>query len=445
MTAHRRALGLLWAAALAACLVSGRAGADLLERTDPQREVDLGRQVARQVELMMPVSTDKMLQARVERVGAAVVEQLENKVYPYQFKVLAVPEYNAFAIPGGFIYVCEGLLDRVADDNELAFVLGHEVSHVSHRHWARRTEDMKGVSILGALAAEAIGGDSDLVAALASELVYLRYSRDDENEADESAMEYMWRAGFDPAGAEGAMQQIVRLEKGESTPRYLRNHPPARDRLAGIQRKEEELKSRPPPAGASSPAPETIGLAELAGKLPAVELSGNPWFPLAVGNRWTYSAQQEGGGKTSYTIEITGEIPVEKGAVYRAVVSFGKSSIPCQMLTADSQVWRRGRAGGGEGEWQVEYVTDLGAGQVLAEEGWEYRVVGTESVSVPCGTFAEARRVRKSRAQPPMTVDMWLVRGVGLVKRVVAETSVTEALTHYQVAPAPGVDTDAGK
>jgi len=454
----RRVRTLMAAVALAAWAVAGvgtpalqRAMADLLEKTDPQREVDLGREVARQVELMFPLSTDKRLQARVDRVGKAVVEQLETRVYPYQFKVLAVPDYNAFAIPGGFIYVYEGLLDRVPDDNALAFVLAHEVTHVAHRHWAKRTEDMKGVSVLGALAAQAIGGDSDLLAGLASELVYLRYSRDDEDDADQSAMEYLWRAGFDPQGAVAAMQEIVEMEKGASVPRYLRNHPPAADRLKRLQQKQEELKSRPRPAVGSPPVAGAVPvgppagaivISELTGTLPEVELAENPWFPLAVGNRWTFSLQKDGGAKATYTMEVIGQVPLEKGVVYRVVISFGDSSSAHQLLTGRGEVWERSRATDPESKWHLEHVTGVSADAPVVREGWEYRLVTTEAITVPCGTFPEARRIQKRRAeplagQPPMTVDMWFVQGVGMVKRVVAETGVTETLTHYQVSAAP--------
>jgi len=468
----RRVRVLIAAVALTAFTVAGvgtpalqTAMADLLEKTDPQREVDLGREVARQVELMFPLSTDKRLQARVDRVGTAVVDQLETKVYPYQFKVLAVPEYNAFAIPGGFIYVYEGLLDRVPDDNALAFVLAHEVTHVAHRHWAKRTESMKGVSVLGALAAQAIGGDSDLVAELASALVYLRYSREDENDADQSAMDYLWRAGFDPQGAVTAMQEIVEMEKGDSVPRYLRNHPPAADRLKRLQQKLEELKSRPRPPAPSSPAAGEIGLSELTGTLPEVELAENPWFPLAVGNRWTFatlrsseatslrstsSLQRDGGAKATYTMEVIGQVPLEKGAVYRVVISFGDSSSAHQLLTSRGDVWKRSRVTDPKSTWQLEHVTGLPADAPVVRDGWEYRLVGTEPITVPCGTFSEARRIQKRRAgaasagDGPMTIDMWFVQGVGMVKRVVEETGVTETLTHYQVSAAPAREPHAG-
>ncbi len=444
-----RHLRVLIAAVALAWTAAGAAMADLLEKTDPQREVDLGREVARQVEMMLPLSTDKRLQARVDRVGKAVVDQLETKVYPYQFKVLAVPEYNAFAIPGGFIYVYEGLLDRVPDDNALAFVLAHEVTHVAHRHWAKRTESMKGVSVLGALAAQAIGGDSDLVAELASALVYLRYSREDENDADQSAMEYLWRAGFDPQGAVTAMQEIVELEKGESVPRYLRNHPPAADRVKRLQQKLEELKSRPRPPAPPSPVAGEIGLSELTGALPEVELAENPWFPLAVGNRWTFSLQKNGGAKAIYTMEVIGQVPLDKGAVYRVVISFGDSSSAHQFLTSRGEVWKRSRVTDPKSTWQLEHVTELPVGAPVVREGWEYRLVGTEPITVPCGTFPEARRIQKRRAgaasagDGPMTIDMWFVQGVGMVKRVVEETGVTETLTHYQVVPAPARDAHA--
>ncbi len=418
---------------LIACPAGGAARGDILEKLDPQREVDLGREVARQVEAMLPLSSDQAVQARVERVGRALVEQLENHIYPYQFKVLALPEYNAFALPGGFIYVYEGVVDRSPDDDTLAFVLAHELTHACRRHWAKRTEDMKGINLLGAAAAEALGGDRDLLAALATSLIYLRYARADEYEADAAAMEYAWKAGFDPAGALTAMKEIVKLEQEESTPRYLRNHPPGGDRLRRLEQEYETLQNRPrpevaaPPPAATCPAPD----------LPEVTPAENPWFPLAVGARWSYVVQKEGAERAEYTLEVVAEIPADRGKTWRGVVSFGDASVSCRLLTTRDQVWWRPPAGKANGEWRLRYATASGDG-AAAGEGWEFRVMGMEAVSVPCGTFPEALRVQQCRTDGSARIDLWFVKGVGLVKRVASHTGVTEMLVDYWVPTEAG-------
>src|SRR5439155_14616378 len=105
------------------------------EPTDAKSEIDLGREAARLVEHNIPLSRDGAMQERVKRIGSALIETLPVKAYPYEFKVLAASEFNAFALPGGFMYVNEGLLTRLPDDNAVAFVMAHELAHTSHRHW----------------------------------------------------------------------------------------------------------------------------------------------------------------------------------------------------------------------------------------------------------------------------------------------------------------------
>lgn len=416
--------------------VSSVAGADLTESTTSQHEIDLGREVARQVERTMPVSQDKLLQDRADRVGQALVAHLERRAYPYQFTVLAVADYNAFALPGGFVYLNEGLLAFTPDDDALAFVMAHELAHVSRRHWARRTEKMKGVTVIGVIASIAIGGYSDLAAAIAGGLVAMKYSRSDEYEADATAIEHMWQAGFDPAGAVTVMSKIEEIEKGKSVPRYLRDHPPARDRRNRLEAKLAELTSRTREPVSSSVAP-IEGIAdpsEVVGVLPEVELAPNPWFPLGVGNTWTYRVQQGSGVKSSYTMQIRGAIPTAGEAVYRGQIAFGETIAHCQFLSTSTAIWRRSLAAP-DSPWQIECVFRMPADQTAAAEGWEYSCLGTEEVVAPCGTFADALKVRKHQQSPAITVDAWFVAGIGMVKRLNVEAGVTEILSAYKVEP----------
>ena len=416
--------------------VSSVARADLTESTTSQHEIDLGREVAREVERTMPVSQDKLLQDRADRVGQALVAHLERRAYPYQFTVLAVADYNAFALPGGFVYVNEGLLAFTPDDDALAFVMAHEITHVSHRHWARRTEKMKGITVIGMIASAAIGGYSDLAAAIAGGLVAMKYSRSDEHDADATAIEQMWQAGFDPAGAVTAMSKIEEIEKGKSVPRYLRDHPPARDRRNRLEAKLAELQSRTrePVSSSVEPAQYILDPSEVVGELPPVELAPNPWLPLGVGNTWTYCVQQGAGVKSSYTVQIRGAIPTAGDAVYRGQIAFGETIAHCQFLSTPTAIWRRSLATP-DSPWQIECMFITLPEQASATDGWEYSCLGTEEVVAPCGTFADALKVRKRRRSPVTTVDTWFVEGIGMVKRLNVEAGVTEMLSAYKVEP----------
>lgn len=418
--------------------VSSVARADLTQSTTSQHEIDLGREVARLVERTMPVSQDRLLQDRVDRVGQALVAHLDRRAYPYQFAVLAMSDYNAFALPGGFVYVNEGLLAYTPNDDALAFVMAHEIAHVSRRHWARRTEKMKGVTVIGMIASVAIGGYTDIATAIAGGIISMKYSRSDEHEADATAMEHMWEAGFDPAGAVAAMDRIAEIEEGKSVPKYLRSHPPARDRRNRLEAKAAELASRTrePVSGSVEPAQDIPDVSEVVGELPPIRLAPNPWSPLGVGNTWTYRVQQGGGVKSSYTVKICGRIPTAGDAVYRGEVAFGETVAHCQFLSTPTSVWRRSLATP-DSPWQVEYIVSTLSEYRLAADGWEHTCLGTEEVVAPCGTFADALKIRKRRQSPAATVDTWFAEGVGMVKRVNVEAGVTEILSAYHVEPLP--------
>jgi len=437
----------LWTSiALAAMLAAFTltAQADLTARTDPQAEIELGRQVAREVERQHPLSPDRASQERVRRVGHAVLDQVEPRVYPYEFKVLANPEVNAFALPGGFIYVHEGLLARIPDDNALGFVLAHEATHVAHRHIAGMIEKMKGVELVAIIASVAAarrgGATSDVtnqVAALAMALVQASYSREDENDADATAMEYLWQAGYDLDGGPAAMRMIQEIERGHSVPRYLRSHPPAADRLARVQALAKKLARRRRAQDASAVGaapPSDLRPSPLVGDLSSVAVAANPWFPLAVGNEWTYEVKGAR-GKSAYVLRIIGAIPAGEHTVYAAETVLGtQTSVPCQLVTTAGQVWRRSRLSADDA-WRLEMDTDVASDSPQARDDWEYRLLGIEDISVPCGSFSAARKIQKQGGNPVATLHLWFVEGIGLVKRQTVESGVTETLVRYHVAP----------
>ena len=428
----------LVACALAAALVmSGVTNAAVFQKTDPQHEIELGREVAREVEKLWPLSSDKTLQDRVKRLGGAIVERLEPKVYPYEFKVLSAPDINAFALPGGFIYVNEGLLSAMQNDNELAFVLAHEVTHAAHRHWATHVEKMDTMNVLGSLASIFGGVGGSLVAALTTTLTSLKYSRAQESDADKMGMELMWNAGFDTKGALNAMQTISKLEKGKGAPKYLRSHPPAKDRLKQLEAENEALKSRPRPADkTSNAAPEpAVDLSRVVGDLSPFQIAPNPWFPINVGNEWQYEVSGTT-GRVQYTTRVITVIDANGSKVYRAETSFGKgTAVPFQLLTTATEVWRRSRPTAADSAWQIEHVINPSLTEPVTANGWQYTFAGKEQVSTPSGVFPDCVKMRKQGGDPVKNFDMWYAQGIGLVKRTCIETDVTETLTRYDVKP----------
>ena len=411
------------------------AHAGLLQKTDPSHEVQLGREVAREVERKYPLSTDKAAQERVRRVGSALVEHLSPKRYPYEFKVLGVRDINAFCLPGGFMYVNEGLLNAMPDDDELAFVMAHEVAHASLRHWAKQTEKMETVGLIGTAVSIAVGDTSGGIAALAMGLMSLKYSRDDEEQADAAGLDYLWQAGFDTKGALDAMQVIANLEKGKSAPRYLRSHPPGTERLKHLQSLCDQLKTRPrpTPAPGEKTSPPELDLASIIGDVSGIQIARNPYFPMSVGNEWTYEVQASG-GLSNYTVSIVSAIPVGDNAVYRAQTTFGKDVVvPCQLLATATEIWRRTKPTSPESPWTLDLVTGTPDQQPVTSGEWKYEILGDDRVATPSGTF-DALKVRRSGSSGS-PCDLWFAKGIGLVRRTCQDGKVTETLVKYKVSP----------
>jgi predicted Zn-dependent protease len=216
---------------------TGRSQLVLMSKTD---EVALGVQA--QPELIKEFGGkvgDSVLQKYVADVGKKLAAQTEadNPGLPWEFTFLNSDDVNAFALPGGKIFITRGLASKMKDEAELAHVLGHEVGHVTARHTNERMSQAMGAEILAGVAGAAAKDEKIAeVASQVAELVLLSYSRDQESEADSLGMRYMTRAGWDPAGAEGVMKILINASQGERPPEMLATHPDPELRLERVRR-----------------------------------------------------------------------------------------------------------------------------------------------------------------------------------------------------------------
>jgi Zn-dependent protease with chaperone function len=425
---------------LAAAWALAPAAAQGLEKTSRQGEIEAGRAAAREVESEIPLSTNAAYRERVQRIGAALVDALPDKAYPYEFKVLATPEFNAFCLPGGFMYVNEGLLARLPDDDEVAFVMGHEITHAWHRHAVQQSKKGQGFAALAILAG--VATKSADVAGLVHALLSQKYSRSEETDADETGMDLMWRAGFDPQGALEATRVMAKLDESDHTPAYLRSHPAGKDRLNNLQKRVGDLEKRvrPPltlPKGAETLPAEGEG-ASLPPLPPGVPVE-TPWYPLAVGDSWTY-AVGEGPDAAAYTVRVTGRISVAAGSAYRMeTVIGGGAPVSYRLIALDTGAWRLN--GAADTEWRREYAFAAPPDPESSTEEGDFTVLPAESISTPCGVFPDTLKVR--RVKDGKTCDMWFARGVGLVRRVWAESGLSETLRSYHLASEPAPDVPA--
>lgn len=199
----------------------------------------LGADAAREIERKYKKVTGPQ-QDRVERVGARLIRALDAKnrsTWNYKFQLLESKELNAFALPGGPMYVYTGLLNRMKSDDELAAVMGHELAHVYKEHWARMTAESqkRSLGLLAVLSVTKANKNWYNAAGLANSIADLRYSRKDETEADDNGFNNMVRAGFNPQGMVDLFRTLQAGSKDPGLPDFLRSHPVTADRVKRTQ------------------------------------------------------------------------------------------------------------------------------------------------------------------------------------------------------------------
>ncbi len=222
------------------CVKNAATGRSQLALMSKSEELSLGAQAQPQlVQEFGGKVSDTALQAYVTEIGKKLAAQTEadNPGLPWEFTFLNSDVINAFALPGGKVFITRGLASQMKDESELAHVLGHEVGHVTARHTNERMSQAIGAQILaGAAGAAARNQKIAEVASNASQIVLLSYSRDQESEADSLGMRYMTRAGWDPAGAEGVMKILINASQGQRPPEMLATHPNPELRLERVRK-----------------------------------------------------------------------------------------------------------------------------------------------------------------------------------------------------------------
>src|SRR5919204_324985 len=189
-----------WSPTLAAVLAVALALAGPVGAAGEGGERELGRRFFLAARSELPLVEDPAVTEYVERIGARLVKTLGPQEFDYRFYVVQSPVLNAFAVPGGYVFIFSGLLARVANDDELAGVLGHEMGHVSGHHIVRQQEKgqvWSAAALLGLLlsAVNPVAGAAGIAAA---ETAQLKFSREFEQEADYPGLRYTSQAGYDP-------------------------------------------------------------------------------------------------------------------------------------------------------------------------------------------------------------------------------------------------------
>jgi predicted Zn-dependent protease len=232
---------------VAACATNPVTGKRELSLVSEQQEIQMGQEGAQQVAQEIGLIKDQALQNYVQGVGAALAAKSERPNLPWTFRVVDDPSPNAFALPGGFIFVTRGLLDLMNNEAELASVVGHEIGHVTARHSVQQMSQQQiaqlalGVgSILSPTVAQ-FGG----VASQGLGLLFLKYGRDDERQADDLGFRYALGQGYDVRYMDDVFRSLQRLgeaSKQSPLPTWLATHPGEAERIQTIDAKLAALQ-----------------------------------------------------------------------------------------------------------------------------------------------------------------------------------------------------------
>ncbi len=207
-----------------------------------EREIALGKQLAQEVDKSAKFITDPVVTEYVNRVGQNLVRNSDARV-PFTIKVIDSDVVNAFALPGGFFYVNSGLILHADEESELAGVMAHEIAHVCARHGTKQATKGEIVNLASIPAMIFIpytwaGYAIYQGMNFAIPLTFLKFSRDEEREADYLGIQYMYKAGYDPNALVSFFEKVETDEKKEpgTIPKVFSTHPPTPDRIEAIQK-----------------------------------------------------------------------------------------------------------------------------------------------------------------------------------------------------------------
>ena len=206
------------------------------------QEIEIGKEANAQVRKEMPEVRDAQLAQYIRSIGQRLAGQASGPKYPYSFAMVDYREINAFALPGGPVWIHRGVLHAATNESQVAGVLAHEVAHIAQRHAASQlTKSMVanlGLGLLGAVLGNGIGANTAQAAAgFLTNGVFLKFSRDDEREADQVGLRLMRRAGWDTRGMVELFEILQREAKGNpgNVEVFFSSHPSPQDRISRLQ------------------------------------------------------------------------------------------------------------------------------------------------------------------------------------------------------------------
>jgi predicted Zn-dependent protease len=277
------ALALL-ALTASSCSTNPATGKKQIAFIGEEQEISMGREADQQIVQSLGLYDDQSAQAYVSRLGKELAAKSERPNLPWTFRVVDDPVVNAFALPGGFIYVTRGLMTHLTSEAELASVIGHEIGHVTGRHSVEQMSKAQ-LAQIGLIAGMVLKPELAQFGDLAQTglgLLFLKYGRDDEREADDLGLRYMAREQFDPREMVGVFEVLKRVSEAEGNgriPGWMSTHPTPENRIGRIS---EQVAKLDPASYANARVNRESYLRELDG----MPFGQNPREGYFVGNRF---------------------------------------------------------------------------------------------------------------------------------------------------------------
>jgi predicted Zn-dependent protease len=362
---------------LAGCAVNPATGARQIMLVSEGQEIQMGRQADGSVIAQYGLYPDDGLQAYVGQLGATLAAKSERPDLPWTFRVVDDPIINAFALPGGFIYVTRGIMGYFNSEAELVSVLGHEIGHVTARHSAQQMTQQQLAQVGLVAGAILLPSASDLIVGVGGaglQVLFLKFSRDDETEADLLGLRYMVRGNWDANEMPHVYAMLGRVSTasgGDRLPTWLSTHPDPENR-------EQTIKDRIVEMGASG---GTIGRDDYLRRLDGMVFGANPregFFreQLFLHPDFRFQLEFPRGWKTvNLKTAVAGQSPNED-----AIVQLTLADAPSAPAAADAFLAQQGVQGTSA---QLTAVNGLTAARVA------FRATTEQGTLRGLGTFIE--------------------------------------------------------
>lgn len=428
----------LAALAVLTCARNPATGARELMLISESQEIAMGKAADPQIVAQMGVVQDARIQSYIGQLGQRLAQASERPGLPWTFRVIDDPVVNAFALPGGFIYVTRGILAHLNSEAELISVLGHEVGHVTARHSAAQMskQQLASIGLIAGVLVEPRLGQFAEAASQGLGLLFLKFSRDDESQADELGLRYTRRTGYDARQMPHVFELLGRVgasQPGGRVPTWLATHPDPGDRFKRIT----DAVARIPAESLG----RTVNRAEFLARIEGLVYGPNPragffksgWFyhpdlqfQVRFPERWTTSNQASAVMAMSPQKDAVVGLTIEPQGV--TADSAARAFFNQQGLLGNSRAVQINGLAGQSGEFAVQTQQGILQGLVafVTYGGGVYRLMGygpqrawpayRSLVSDMFGTFDRLTDPAMLRVQPQRVSVVTIPRAMTLAE-----------------------------